>query len=90
MAAFASLTPGNGLVVLSAVSGENPERQDGEWTQSQLALRCAEMCGKDCSSNLVGVTLKQTLEPKGLVTSRKESRQVLLWAPTAEARALAS
>ena len=90
MALFASHTPGSQHLVLHAVAEPNPAR-DGvlSWTETELAKRCAELCGKSCTRQVVGMALRSTLLPKGLVFSRKVAAKHLVWAPTAEARALA-
>ena len=72
MAAFASHTPGSQHLVLHALAEPNPDR-DGvpAWTETQLAKRCAELCGTSCTRQVIGITLRSTLLPKGLVFSRK-------------------
>jgi hypothetical protein len=88
MDGFADHKPGSQHLVLHAVSKANPEREGAaEWTESQLAARCAQLCGKPCIHQLVGATLRSKLRPKGLVSSRNVGRQVVLWTATAEVRA---
>lgn len=89
MAALSACTPGNGAVVLQALSGGNPERAStAEWTVLELSKQCAALCNKPCSQQLIGVTLRSTLMPKGLVASHKKDQKVLLWSLTEEARPL--
>ena len=88
MALFATHAPGSQHLVLHAVSEPNPDYGGAaEWTETQLATRCTELCGKPSTRNIVGMTLRTTLQNKGLVFSRKLDHKHLLWAPTAEARA---
>lgn len=89
MADFSAHSAGGQHVVLHAVAEGNLERNGApEWLEPQLAKRCAELTGKPCTRQLVGVTLRSTLQPKGLVASRKEGPLLLYWSPTAQARAL--
>ena len=85
--AFASHAPGSQHLVLHAVAQLNPVSGTAEWTEVQLASLCSELCGKPCNRQIVGVTLRTTLQNKDLVEPRKVSQKHLLWAPTAEARA---
>jgi hypothetical protein len=88
--AFASHRPGSQHLLLHAAGEANPARDNAaEWTEPQLAKRCAELCGKPCLRQVAGITLRNKLLRKGLVTSRKASHKLLLWALTAEARAAA-
>lgn len=89
MAAFAQHKPSSQHVVLHAIVHENPERSNqAEWTESELAQQCAVLSGKPCQRQGMGNTLRLTLLPKGLVTSRKKGQKMLLWSPTAEASVL--
>ena len=77
-------------LVLHAVVEANPERAGAAaWSGPQLAKRCAELCGKPCTRESIAMTMRRKLQPKGLVTSRKESHTQLLWEATAKVRALA-
>jgi hypothetical protein len=88
MNSFASYKPGSQHLVLHVVAEANPARANAaEWWGPEIARRSAELCGKPCSRQAVGETLRKKLLPKGLVTSRKAGHHLLLWAPTAEARA---
>ena len=85
---LAAHTPGGQHVVLQALVGTNPERGNAaEWTETELAARCAELCGKACQRQAVGATLRSSLSLKGLVTSRKDNFHLLVWVPTDQARA---
>ncbi len=86
MALFEAHTPGSMHLVLHAVCEPNPERGDvAEWWEPQLARRCTELCGKQATRQLVGMTLRAKLLPRGLVTSRKQAARLLLWSATEEA-----
>jgi hypothetical protein len=83
VAAFA--LPGSDLV--QALVGGNPERGGApEWSVTQLAERCSELCGKPSQRQAVCATLRATLEPKGLVKCTKEGLRQVLWSPTDLAR----
>ena len=86
MAGLASLSPGSALVVLHSMAALNPARSAAEWTESELAKHCAELCGKPCTRQMMGMSLRSALLCKGLVVSHKAGRKLLLWAPSAEAR----
>ena len=84
--ALASHSPGGQDLLLHVVAGDNPARDCvPEWTETQIAKRSAELCGKPCLRQLVGTTLRLKLLPKGLVISRKVNHHLLVWAPTEEA-----
>lgn len=85
-AALLGLKPSSQRVVLQAVEAANPQRGDvAEWSEPQLAARCYVLTGKPCKRQMVGLTLRASLLPKGLVVARKEGHQELVWAATVEA-----
>lgn len=88
MAPFAAHKPSGQHMILFVVAESNPEQGRPEWTEAQLAARSAELCGAPCARDHVGKALRERLIPKGLVFSRKQRNGPLLWAATAEARAL--
>jgi hypothetical protein len=88
MDGFAAHKPGSQYLVLHVVSESNPDRDSlAEWTETQLASRCATLCGKPCIPQLVGATLRTKLRAKGLVTSRSVGRTMVLWTATTEVHA---
>lgn len=91
MATFADCAPAAGHLVLQALAGRNSEREGApEWSLTQLAGRCTELCGKPSQRQAVSATLRATLEPKGLVVSRSEGARQVVWTPTELVRAAAA
>ena len=85
----ASPETGTQYVLLNGVTRANPERAGAaEWTGPQLAKQCTKLSGKPCSRGVVAMTMRDKLQPKGLVTARKEGHKLLLWVATPEARTL--